>query len=164
MTVLVAGVGNIFLRDDGFGVEVIKQLMAHPVPEGAKVVDFGIRGVHLAYELMDGYDALVLVDAAPHGQVPGTVSLLEPNFETLPESPASGGLLDAHGMEPTSVFSLLQSLGETPAKTLIVACQPADTDDGIGLSDPVAAAVEPAVELIRTVLAEELGLQVAKEH
>jgi hydrogenase maturation protease len=160
VSVLVAGVGNIFLRDDGFGVEVIRHLTAQQVPAGAKVVDFGIRGVHLAYELMDGYDALVLVDAAPHGQTPGTVSLLEPNLGSLPDSPAAGGLVDAHGMEPTSVFSLLQSLGETPATTLIVACEPADTSDGMGLSEPVAAAVAPAAEMVRNLLTERL----AKEH
>lgn len=161
---LVAGVGNIFLSDDGFGVEVVRRLASEPVPQGAKIVDFGIRGVHLAYELLDGYDALLLVDAAPHGQPPGTLSLLLPNLDALPPSPASAGVVDAHGMEPTSVFSLLGSLGETPARTLILACEPADTSDGIGLSDPVAAAVEPAAEMVRTLLAEEVGSSIAKEH
>jgi hydrogenase maturation protease len=162
--VLVAGVGNIFLTDDGFGVEVVRRLSAQPMPDGVKLVDFGIRGVHLAYELLDGYDTLVLIDAAPHGQQPGTVSLLEPNLATLPESPASAGLVDAHGMEPTSVFSLLASLNEVPARTLIVACEPADTGDGMGLTEPVAAAVDPAVEMINTLLHQERALLFAKEN
>jgi len=162
--VLVAGVGNIFLSDDGFGVEVVKRLSAQPMPEGVKLVDFGIRGVHLAYELLDGYDALVLIDAAPHGQQPGTVSLLEPNMATLPESPASAGIVDPHGMEPTSVFSLLESLDEVPARTVIVACEPADTSDGIGLTEPVAAAVDPAVAMIDNLLHRERDLLFAKEN
>jgi hydrogenase maturation protease len=162
--VLVAGVGNIFLGDDGFGVEVVRRLQARPMPDGVKLVDFGIRGVHLAYELLDGYDTLVLIDAAPHGQPPGTVSLLEPNMATLPESPASMGVVDAHGMEPTSVFSLLASLNEVPARTLIVACEPADTGDGIGLSAAVAGAIDPAVEMVRSLLHRERALLFAKEE
>ena len=162
-SVLVAGVGNIFLGDDGFGVEVVRRLGAQPMPDGVKLVDFGIRGVHLAYELLDGYDTLVLIDAAPHGQQPGTVSLLEPNMATLPESPASVGLVDAHGMEPTSVFSLLKSLNEVPVRTVIVACEPADTGEGIGLSGPVAAAVDPAVEMVRNLLHHERALLLSKE-
>ncbi len=155
MSVLVAGVGNIFLGDDGFGSEVARRLADVPLPEGTKVVDFGIRGVHLAYELLDGYDALVLIDAAPHGVAPGTVSLIQPDLARLPDSPASAGLVDAHGMEPTSVFSLLESLGQTPARTLVVACEPLDTGDGIGLTEPVAAAVDAAVTLVRDLLVDE---------
>jgi hydrogenase maturation protease len=161
--VLVAGVGNIFLGDDGFGVEVVRRLHAQPMPDGVKLVDFGIRGVHLAYELLDGYDTLVLIDAAPHGQQPGTVSLLEPNLAALPDSPARIGVVDAHGMEPTSVFSLLASLDQVPARTLIVACEPADTGDGIGLSEPVATAVDPAVEMVRNLLHREPDLLFATE-
>ncbi len=164
MNVLVAGVGNIFLSDDGFGTEVARRLTAEVLPAGTKVVDFGIRGVHLAYELLDGYDALVLIDAAPHGMAPGTVSLIEPDLARLPPSPAAAGLVDAHGMEPTSVFSLLQSLDEAPARTLIIACEPADTGDGIGLSEPVAAAVDAAVLMVRELLTEQLDLEIAKEH
>lgn len=164
MNVLVAGVGNIFLGDDGFGTEVARRLTAEPLPPGTKVVDFGIRGVHLAYELLDGYDVLVLIDAASHGMAPGTVSLIEPDLMTLPNSPATAGLVDAHGMEPTSVFSLLRTLEEAPARTLVVACEPADTGEGIGLSEPVAAAVDPAVVMIRELLTEQLDLEIAKEH
>jgi hydrogenase maturation protease len=156
VNVLVAGVGNIFLGDDGFGTEVARRLRAETLPEGTKVVDFGIRGVHLAYELMDGYDALVLIDAAPHGVEPGTVSLIQPDLANLPVSPASAGILDAHGMEPTSVFSLLESLGEAPERTLVVACEPLDTGEGIGMTAPVAAAVDAAVALVRDLLADEL--------
>lgn len=159
MKVLVAGVGNIFLSDDGFGSEVARRLTAEPLPAGTKVVDFGIRGVHLAYELLDGYDALVLIDAAPHGAEPGTVSLIQPDLAHLPASAAADGLVDAHGMEPTSVFSLLGSLGQTPERTLVVACEPVDTGEGIGLTEPVAAAVDAAVTLVRDRLLDELMTQ-----
>ena len=80
---LVAGIGNIFLGDDGFGVEVAQRLADRPMPEGVQVADFGIRGVHLAYELLDGYDALVLVDAVPMGEPPGTVAVIEPELDAV---------------------------------------------------------------------------------
>jgi len=171
VNVLVAGVGNIFLGDDAFGSEVARRLAAESLPEGTKVVDFGIRGVHLAYELLDGYDALVLLDAAPHGAEPGTVSLLQPQLASLPDSPASAGIVDAHGMEPASVFSLLESLSETPERTLIVACEPLDTGEGIGMTAPVTAAVDAAVTLVRDLIVEEFagparvpGTADTKEH
>jgi hydrogenase maturation protease len=151
--VLVAGIGNIFLSDDGFGVEVANRLAGLPVPEGVKVADFGIRGVHLAYELLDGYDAVILVDALPTGDPPGTVCVFEP--ETDDDRP---GVLDAHGLDPAAVLSMLSKLGGQVGRTLVVGCQPATLDEGIGLSEPVAAAVDEAVHAVMMLLDDEAAL------
>ncbi len=150
--VLVAGVGNIFLGDDGFGVEVAQRLLGQPLPEGTKLMDVGIRGLHLAYELLDGYDLLVLVDALPVDEAPGTVVVFEPDADQLPP-----GGLDAHGMDPQTVLSLLASLGGEVGRVLVVGCQPADLSERIGLSSPVAAAVDEAVRTVLR-LAEQGGL------
>jgi hydrogenase maturation protease len=154
--VLVAGVGNVFLGDDGFGVEVAARLAGEPLPDGVRVADFGIRGVHLAYELLDGYDLLVLVDAAPRGEPPGTLSLLEVDpdgqgAQALAAAAQEGEspLVDAHGLEPASVLALLGVLGGRVGRTLVVACEPADTSEGMGLSPPVSAAVDGAVAMVR---------------
>ncbi len=158
-TVLVAGIGNIFFGDDAFGVEVAARLVQEPVPAGAKVVDFGIRGLHLAYELLDGYDALVLVDAMPIGEVPGTIALVEAEVPTAPTeaNPAeTGPAIDAHTMSPAVVLNTLANLGGSIDRVLVVACQPATLTDGIGLSDVVAAAVDPAIAMVQEVLADLL--------
>ncbi|MET7301809.1 hydrogenase maturation protease [Embleya sp. NPDC005575] len=153
--VLVAGVGNIFLGDDGFGVETVGRLAAHPLPAGAEVVDFGVRGVHLAYQLLEGYDTLILVDATARGGEPGTVYLIE---ATVPGSVEPGSaLLDGHRMGPDAVLALLGTLsagtgGTPPHRVLVVGCEPADLDERVGLSPPVAAAVDEAVALILRVL------------
>jgi hydrogenase maturation protease len=154
--VLVAGIGNLFLTDDGFGSEVARRLARRPMPEGVKVVDFGIRGMHLAYELLDGYDALVVVDALPGAGAPGDLSVLEVGPDDLGE-----GELDAHGMAPVAVLASLGQLGGTLPRTYVVGCQPADVGEGIGLSPAVEVAVEPAVDLVLEVLAEQLGLRPA---
>ena len=146
--VLVAGVGNLFLGDDGFGVEVAGRLAGHPLPAGVRVVDYGIRGMHLAYDLLDGYDELVILDAAPRGGRPGDVVVLE-----VGEGDFGTGDFDGHGMEPTAVLSSLGSLGGRLPRTYVVGCEPADTDEGIGLSAPVAAAVDPAVDAVLRLLA-----------
>jgi hydrogenase maturation protease len=144
---LIACVGNIFLGDDGFGVEVARRLATRRLPEGVRAVDFGIRGVHLAYELADkSYETLILVDATPRGGAPGTVYLIEPDLDRLGE--AGPGAADAHGMDPQTVFSLLKTLGGKPGRVLIVGCEPASTEDEIALSAPVEAAVDEAVKLI----------------
>jgi hydrogenase maturation protease len=144
---LVACVGNIFLGDDGFGVEVARRLAARELPAGVRVADFGIRGLHLAYELAEKrYETVILVDATPRGGEPGTVYLIEPDLDQLGEQAPSAA--DAHGMDPQTVFALLRTLGGRPGRVLIVGCEPATTEEGIGLSDPVAAAVEEAVTLI----------------
>ena len=152
--VLVAGIGNIFLGDDGFGVEVAQRLGGRPVPDGARVEDFGIRGVHLAYELLEGYDVLVLIDAMPIGEPPGTVTLLEPEVDVTDGGDGEVPVLEAHSMSPAVVLDLVAGLGGQVDRVLIVGCEPATTDEGIGLSPPVAAAVGPAVDAVAQLLAE----------
>jgi hydrogenase maturation protease len=148
--VLVAGVGNLFLGDDGFGPEAARRLAAAPLPDGVEVVDYGIRGMHLAYDLLTGYDTLVIVDAVPRGGTPGDVVVLEVGAAALGE-----GDFDAHGMEPTAMLASLGSLGGRLPRTYVVGCEPLDTDEGIGLSAPVSAAVDRAVELVERLLEKE---------
>jgi hydrogenase maturation protease len=146
---LVAGVGNIFQRDDAFGVEVIRLLAGRPVPPGVKVADFGIRGVHLVYELLDGCDLFVLVDVAQRGHVPGTVTVLE----VEPAAAASpSGVMDAHGLAPDQVFAMLDAMGGRPGRSLVVACEPADVSAGMGLSDEVRLALPHAVRAVEKIL------------
>lgn len=154
--VLVAGIGNIFLGDDGFGVEVVDRLARRPIPAGVEVVDFGIRGLHLAYQLLDGYDVLVLIDALPLGESPGTVALVEAE---MPASPApdpevTGPAMDAHAMSPAVVLATLAHLGGSVDRVLVVGCQPATVAEGIGLSGPIAASVDQAVTMVADLLAE----------
>jgi hydrogenase maturation protease len=148
--VLVAGVGNVFLGDDGFGPEAARRLAARPLPDGVRVVDYGIRGMHLAYDLLEGYDLLVVLDAAPRGGRPGDVVLLE-----VGEADLGDGDFDAHGMEPTSVLASLGSLGGRLPRTLVVGCEPADTAAGMGLSPPVEAALDGAVEMVTGLLVRD---------
>jgi hydrogenase maturation protease len=150
----VAGVGNIFLGDDGFGVEVARRLADQPTSPQVRIADFGIRGIHLAYELLDGYDTLVLVDAISRGDPPGTVSVLE-----APTGPgeASGGdgvleAMDAHGMQPAAVLAMLSDLGGQLDRVLVVGCEPAQVEDGIGLSARVAEAIPAAVDAVRELI------------
>ncbi len=151
--VLVAGIGNLFLTDDGFGSEVARRLTAGPLPVGVRVVDYGIRGMHLAYDLLDGYDALVVVDALPGQGVPGDLCVLEVRPEDLGE-----GELDAHGMAPVSVLASLGQLGGALPPTYVVGCQPGDVGEGMGLTPAVQGAVERAVALVHEVLEQQLGL------
>jgi hydrogenase maturation protease len=152
--VLIAGIGNIFLGDDGFGVEVAKRLAAKALPDWVRVTDFGIRGLHLAYELLDAaYETTILVDATPRGGAPGTVYLLEPDLATLDAGVYSSP--DAHGMHPEAVFSFLRALGGTLGRVLIVGCEPARTVEEMGLSEPVARAVPEAVTLILNLIQQE---------
>ena len=153
--ILVAGVGNVFLRDDAFGVEVVRLLAERPQPPGVQIRDFGIRGVHLAYELLNGYDLFVLVDAAPRGEAPGTVSVLEVDMPG-PEDPQAQPVIDAHSLTPDAVFGLLSSLGGHPGRSLVVACEPAEVDAGMGLTDPVRAALPDAVRAVEEILAEAI--------
>jgi hydrogenase maturation protease len=151
---LVAGVGNVFLRDDAFGVEVVRQLATRPQPPGVEVRDYGIRGVHLVYDLLNGCDLFVLVDAAPRGEAPGTVTVLEAE---LPEGDSlDQPVIDGHSLTPDGIFALLASLGGStarPGRSLIVACEPADVSAGMGLSEPVQAAVPHAVRAVEEILA-----------
>ncbi|MGI8580294.1 MAG: hydrogenase maturation protease [Solirubrobacteraceae bacterium] len=161
-TVLIAGIGNVFLADDGFGVEIAKRLGQRELPTGVKVADFGIRGMDLAYELQEDYDAAILVDAVPRGEAPGTLFVIEPDLAQA-ESPDS--VLDAHAMDPVRVLALAQTLGTLPARVLVVGCEPAtgatldDEELVMGLSAPVEAAMEKAVELVESVLADLLEVE-----
>ncbi|MEE6267462.1 MULTISPECIES: hydrogenase maturation protease [Streptomyces] len=150
---LVAGVGNIFLGDDGFGVEAVRALGAHALPDGVELVDAGVRGVHLAYRMLDGYATVLLVDAAARGGEPGSLYLLDAT-DPADAAPRPGNTpIDAHHMTPDAVLALLDTLSagtgaRRPERVLVVGCEPADTDEGIGLSAPVAAAVDEAVRLV----------------
>jgi hydrogenase maturation protease len=149
MTTLVAGIGNIFNTDDGFGSEVAQRLLARPHPDDVRVEDYGIRGMHLALDLLDGCDLLVLIDAMAGDDVPGTVYLLEPD-------PAGDGAeaLDAHLLDPQAVLAMVAGMGGRIGRVLVVGCQPADLDEGIGLSAPVAAAVDIAVRMVEDLITE----------
>lgn len=139
---LIAGVGNVVFGDDGFGVEVARRLAQVPLPAGVEVADFGIRGVHLAYQLLEGYDTLILVDAVHRDAPPGTVLVIEPDPREL------GHDLDAHGFDPMTVLELARTLGSALPRVLLVGCVPEVLDDGPGLSPVVERAVEEAVRLI----------------
>ena len=154
--ILVAGVGNIFLGDDGFGVEVVRRLAGCELPEGVELVDFGIRGMDLVYALQDDYEVVVFVDATPRGEKPGTVYIIEPEIEEEGEV-----VLDTHGMDPLKVLKLARALGAKPARILVVGCEPQvvlsgeDYDDMLmELSEPVGAAVEEAAKLVESLVEE----------
>jgi hydrogenase maturation protease len=155
----VAGIGNLFRGDDGFGPEVVRRLLtAGALPGWAHAVDYGIRGMHLAYDLLDGYDALVIVDAVPGDGPPGEVRVLGVGVEHL-----GAAELDPHGMAPVAVLAGLESLGGRLPLTYVVGCTPADTGDGIGLSAAVEAAVPRAAALVEAVLAERLAPRAVQE-
>lgn len=158
--VLVAGIGNVFLADDGFGPEVAAALSGRTLPDGVHVVDFGIRGMDLAYRLLDGYDTALLVDAAPHGRPPGTLSVIEPDIESFDESQA---VPEAHAMDPVKVLALARRLGDAPLpRVLVVGCEPLvrmrgdEPDVAVGLSEPVRRAVDEAVVLVESLVADLL--------
>ena len=166
--ILIACIGNIFLGDDGFGVEVAQRLMNRKTkqyPEGVQVEDFGIRGIDLAYTLLDEYDTLVLVDAVSRGGPPGTLYLIEPDLAGIdPEKGVEAGraAMDAHSMDPVKVLAFARALGARPIHTLLVGCEPAllnksedDAEMQMGLSEPVQAAIDEAVVMIDS-LVEEL--------
>jgi hydrogenase maturation protease len=148
--ILVGGLGNIFLGDDGFGVEVLRRLGTRPLPPDVELRDFGIRGLDLTYALLDGYDAVILIDISRRGELPGTVTSLEiePRSEAL--------TLDLHGCEPHKAMSLASHMGGRLPQLYLVACEPADIpssiEDGrepsVGLSEAVGGAVENAIEMV----------------
>jgi hydrogenase maturation protease len=169
---LVACLGNIFLSDDGFGVEVARRFAGQELPEGVRVTDYGIRGMHLAYDLAEGFDTTILVDAMQRGDEPGTVYVVEPPPARRPAggdapdgrtggSSGTGGgraadssplaamsLFDAHGMQPEVVLDMAGTLGAEAGRVLVVGCEPMSLEEGIGLSPPVAAAVDEAVRVV----------------
>ena len=152
--ILIAGVGNIFLGDDGFGVEVAQRLMRRPQPENVRVVDFGIRGFDLAYALMDNYDAVVLIDAVPRGETPGTLYTIEPDLSARDAAASQDAALETHGMNPMKVLGMVKAMGRQPKRLLVVGCEPEAVAPGeeaperMGLSEAVAAAVDGAVEMV----------------
>ena len=158
---LVACVGNIFKSDDGFGTGVAAVLARRDLPDEARVVDFGIRSVHLVYELLAGYDVLVLVDTV--GQQdgpPGTLFVIEPDLAHRADpaaDPLAEALIDAHDLSPGGVMELVPVLGGSVDRILVVGCQPASLEDGIGLSDEVRAAIRPAADLVQQVVGRELA-------
>jgi hydrogenase maturation protease len=159
--ILVAGIGNVFLGDDGFGVAVARRLAPRSLPDGVDVADFGIRGMDLAYALQRDYDAVVFVDTAPRGEAPGTLSVIEPELDLDEVS------IDTHGMDPVRVLGLARALGRVPRRVLVLACEPErivhgeHDEDLVGeLSPPVQAAVDEAVRLVESLVADlaaELG-------
>ena len=146
--ILVAGIGNIFLADDGFGVEVARRLAVEDLPAGVEVKDFGIRGMDLVYTLMDEHDAVIFIDAAERGEQPGTLSLIEPQVQA-----AGAVTLETHAMDPVKVLQLARAMGAAPTRTYVVACEPeripAPDDPAVymELSAPVQAAVPEAVAM-----------------
>jgi len=151
--ILVAGIGNIFFGDDGFGVEVARQLLQCELPAAVQVVDFGIRSYDLAYAIMDDYEAVVLVDATQQGQPPGTLYLIEPDLSQLDHF--NGEVVNAHSMNPVRVLHMVQSMGGQPGRLYLVGCEPAvlETENGyIGLSEIVQIAVPPAIQMIRSLI------------
>ncbi|MGO9141374.1 MAG: hydrogenase maturation protease [Streptosporangiaceae bacterium] len=162
---LMAGVGNIFLGDDGFGVEVASRLAGAELPDWVRVADYGIRGMHLAYDLASGYDSAILIDATPRGGEPGTIYVIEPERPPAAaagataqagDGPAEVGgslLFNAHGMQPDVVLRVLDMLGAEAGPLLVVGCEPASVDYGIGLSEPVEAAVDEAIRVVLDLVA-----------
>ncbi len=158
---LIAGIGNMFLADDGFGVELARRLAERTFPDGVDVADYGISGMHLAYDLMSGYDTTILLDATQRGEPPGTVTILELDTEQRVaeqvDTVAPPSAIDAHGMQPDMVIDLLRMLGGEPGRMLLVGCEPAEITDRIGLSPPVAAALPGAVRAVLDLLDTELS-------
>ncbi|TWU22299.1 hydrogenase 1 maturation protease [Novipirellula galeiformis] len=150
--ILVAGIGNIFLGDDGFGSEVARQLLLLDWPDDVRVVDYGIRGIDLAYALLDGHEAVILIDAIPGDEAPGTLRVIEPELEGLELESNPSALLDAHSLHPLRVLQMVKAMGGDLKRVMIVGCQPADLggEEGrMGLSAPVGAAVSEAVKLVK---------------
>jgi hydrogenase maturation protease len=147
--ILVAGIGNAWLRDDGFGGHVAKKLEEGELPEGVSVFDFGSGGLDLAYEVMRGYDALVLVDVSRQGGEPGTLYVMEPDQEEIEGGIEDGEMINPHGMDPQTVLRFVKAVGGWPGKVVVVACEPLDVEEmGIGLSDEVAGSVDRAVKVV----------------
>jgi hydrogenase maturation protease len=155
-SILVAGIGNVFLGDDGFGVAVAERLQRRDLPAGVRVVDFGIRGIDLVHALQADPDVAILLDAVPGGENPGTLSVIEPQLE------AGGAAIDPHGMDPVKVLHTARELGARPGRTLVVGCEPLvrmsgdEPDVVMELSEPVRAAVDEAVLLVESLIGEVL--------
>jgi hydrogenase maturation protease len=153
--ILVAGIGNAWLRDDGFGGEVAKLLSDRELPAGVSVADFGTGGLDLAYEVMRGYDALILVDVSRQGEAPGTLYVMEADAEDVDGKIEDGQMLDPHGMDPQTVLRFVKYVGGWPGRVFVVACEPEVVEDvGFGLSDSVSGALARAAEVVLETVAE----------
>jgi hydrogenase maturation protease len=154
-SILIAGVGNAWLRDDGFGSEVARRLHERELPPDVAVMDAGTGGLDLAYEVMRGYDALVIVDVSQQGGVPGTLYVMEPDEESVPGAIEDGDVINPHGMDPQTVLRFLKAAGAWPGRVVVVACEPAEIEEmGWGLSGPVRSAVDRAVDAVLETVAE----------
>ena len=147
--ILVAGIGNAWLKDDGFGGMVVKRLESRELPEGAAVFDFGTGGLDLAYEVMRGYDALLLIDVSRQGGEPGTLYVMEALKDDVEAGIEDGQMINPHAMDPQTVLRFVKTLGAWPGKVVIVACEPAEVEEmGMGLSPAVESAVDAAVGVV----------------
>jgi hydrogenase maturation protease len=153
--ILVAGIGNAWLRDDGFGGEVAKLLSDRELPPGVQVADFGTGGLDLAYEVMRGYDALILVDVSRQGEPAGTLYVMEVSSEDVDGKVEDGQMLDPHGMDPQTVLRFVKYVGGWPGRVFVVACEPEVVEDvGFGLSESVAGALARAADVVLETVAE----------
>jgi hydrogenase maturation protease len=158
-SILIAGIGNIFLGDDAFGVEVARRLAERKLPETVRVVDFGIRGFDLAYALQDGYETTILVDACPHGEAPGTLYVIEPDLKDLDDPAAPQAAIEAHAMNPVNVLRMARAMNIDVKNVLLVGCEPetlGGEEGQMGLSAAVEAAVGEAVTLVETLIGRVL--------
>ncbi len=162
--ILVAGIGNIFLGDDGFGSEVVRNAGIPRDDPDVRVTDYGIRGMHLAYDLLDEWDTLVLVDAVPSRGNPGTLHVFAADRHQEPDTGCGATGLDAHSMDPAAVFASLRALGGTPPYTVIVGCEAGSVEEGIGLSERVARAVPRAVRAVEEIVAALQASAVREER
>jgi hydrogenase maturation protease len=162
--ILVAGVGNAWLQDDAFGGECARRLEARGVPSGVTVMDFGTGGLDLAYEIMRGYDALVLLDASRQGGEPGTLYVLEPSMEELAGAIEDGDVINPHGMDPQTVLRFVAAIGGFSGRVVVIGCEPGEVDDvGVGLTPAIEGAVERALEVVSETL-EELRTDAAYQR
>ena len=162
--ILVAGVGNAWLQDDAFGGECARRLEERGVPEGVTVMNFGTGGLDLAYEIMRGYDALVLIDASRQGGEPGTLYVLEPDMEELTGPIEDGDVINPHGMDPQTVLRFVGAIGGFSGRIVVIGCEPGEVDDvGLGLTPAVEGAVERALALVSETL-EELRTDAAYQR
>jgi hydrogenase maturation protease len=153
--ILVAGIGNAWLRDDGFGGEVARRLGQRELPPEAAVMDFGIGGLDLAYEVMRGYDALILLDVSRQGGEPGTLYVMEAGEDDVQAGIEDGQTINPHGMDPQTVLRFVKSLGAWPGKVMVIACEPGQVEDmGFGLTEEVASAIDAAVALVLETIEE----------
>jgi hydrogenase maturation protease len=153
--ILIAGVGNAWMQDDGFGGEVVRRLEELQLPDGVTVEDFGTGGLDLAYEVMRGYDALVLVDVSRQGGEPGTLYVMEASEEEVEAGIEDGQVINPHAMDPQTVLRFVKTIGAWPGKVVVIACEPAEVEEmGLGLSDEVARAVGGAVDLVAHTVGE----------